>query len=579
MRERNGVDIDALEQRALEAWRDIETFDGPEDSLPGGVLPGFAERVVASESQVVPLPVPPLVVVDANVPSTPPRRRWSVSAAVGLVGAAGLAAIAIVSTPTRQGSTPVVETPSVVSAGAAMPAAVDPDAVPIPADLDDRIESYIADYGAKFGPAFKFHGAILVAREGEVAYAQGFGTADPVAAQPNTVSTRFRLGFLSEQFTAAAILQLRDRGHLDLDDPISRWLPAFPAGERITVRHLLSHRSGVPDYIDAPDFHAWKAEPHTTEEMLDRIAAMPLEFEPGTDFSLTNSGYYLLGAIIEKATGQPYGEFVRASLFRPLGMTQTGFGDAYESGEQARGNVWNPEEVLDPPDPIDMSVFGGAGGIVSSALDLVEWDRALYDGAVLSPASVEEMLTADEVGYGYGWIIDEQHDQRVAKFEGLIDGFRSAMYRFTGDRTLVVVLCNTEVVPCSVVAEDVATLAYDGKPEPRIEYAEVEIAPGTFGKYLGTYGIGDKTFDQLVKHLDPDGVSKLQTVHVMQQGERLYFDVPSYGSQWMHPMGRDQFFFKDNSRTTVSFELGEDGKAKALVVHEQAGLDLRLERK
>jgi CubicO group peptidase (beta-lactamase class C family) len=448
--------------------------------------------------------------------------------------------------------------------------------MPLPEDMARKIDRYIASYGENWGPTFQFHGAVLIARDGEVKYNRGFGVADPATGLPNGPGTRFRLGLLTEQFTAAAIMQLRDEGLLELDDAVSNYLPEFPPGNLITLEQLLDHTSGLPNYTDFPYFEVWKAEHHTTDDMLRRLGAFELEFDPGSQFEPTNSGYYVLGAIIERITGSSYGDYVTEHVLRPAGMAQSTFGDAYETGEQALGNVWNDEEVLDPPDAIDMSVFGAAGGLVSTPLDLLRWDIALHQGTVLAPASVQEMMTPNEAGYGYGWIVGRGYGQPVVSFPGAIDGFNGSMLRFTRDRTLIVVLCNTEVVPGSQIAQDLAMLVYGESPVARREYREVKIPPGIYPRYVGRYGVTAETRQQYASLVDPQRFSLLESVFVRQFGDRLYFDVPNHGLTWMHPMGHNRFFFKDHTGNTMSFEIeGDDEQASVMRLHyDNAVLEL-----
>ncbi len=590
---RSGAALDELEARALAAWLGEDAAAEGEDSLaplPGGVDAGFAERVMAAESTVLPIPV--IVAVEAE-PERPPQPhgggRWSLR-----LGAAALTAAlggAWWFGATAPGRDAIESTSAGAAAAAGELAALDvaePPRVPIPEDLEQQIADYIGDYGHHFGPTFEFHGAILVARDGKVHYARGFGSADKAGERANTPATQFRLGMLTEQFTAAAILQLRDAGMLELDDTVAQHLPGFPNGRRITIENLLDHTSGLPNYTELPSFHRWKALPHRTEEMLGRFSELPLEFQPGADFNPTNSGYFVLGAIIERVSGLAYGEYMQRYVFAPAGMTSTAFGDQYEHGTEAMGNVWNAEEQLEPPDPIDMSVFGAAGGLVSTVEDIARWDTALYRGEVLARTSVEQMLDPNRFGYGFGWLVGEAYDQRVVSFPGAIDGFNGAVMRFTGDRTLVVVLANTEVVPAGRIAQDIAMMIYGERPPPRIEYPEVQVAPGTLARYIGEYGVTDETIRVLGDSGDDSQFDPLQTVYVKQIGDRLYFDVPGHGSTWMHPMGRHRFFFKDNSGNYVTFvPRGREGadagaseseQAGALVVHF-ADAELELQRR
>jgi CubicO group peptidase (beta-lactamase class C family) len=581
-----GDDVELEE--ALAAWRSIDPFTGRDDvDIEGAVAPGFADRVLEAEARATSIPEP--VVLEAGDPLPPPANVgwWRRNpAALWLAAAAGMAAVTAVGLsilPPGDGidvAAPVItgqaayKTPEQL----ALPP-LSPDGMPgaaMPSDLGNRIQSYIAGYGSNWGPAFEFHGVVLVARDGQIEYVRGFGQADAKTGRANQAATRFRLGLLTEPFTATAILQLRDQGLLDLDDPVAKFAPEYPEGHRITIEQLLSHTSGIPNYTDFPYFHSWKDQPHTTEQMLRRFGPEPLEFEPGTGFAPTNSGYYLLGAIIERISGLAYGEYLEQHIFEPAGMHASTFGDAYETGEQAFGNVWNDEEILDPPDPIHMSVFGAAGGLVSTPLDLVRWDAALREGTLVSPQTLGEMLTPSESGYGYGWIVSEAYGQRLASFPGAIDGFNGSMLRFLDDHTLIVVLCNTEVVSGAQVANDVAMIVYGDDPPPRVEHRAIEIAPGTYPKYLGAYALTDETRAAYAHVVEAESFEQLETVFVRQIGARLYFDVPGHGMTWMHPMGHNQFFFKDHAGNTISFDLGDDGRADRLLLHfRDARFELR----
>lgn len=580
-------------ERAIDAWRELGpegTGRAPEDELEADL--GFLDRVMAAEAtrakpRAVNLPVDVPAVAGVSVPRG--RRRW---AGLGVAAAGLLAVLALgpwdspwpatdVEVPGETLDEDVVPTgPAVAGAGLEVPelAAEGTPGTPMPHDLAARIEAHIADYGRNYGPAFKFHGVVLVARAGEVIYEQGFGFADAVTRTPNTARTRFRLGLLTEPFTALAVLQLRDEGLLRLDDTVDHYLPELPRANQLTVRDLLTHRSGIPNYTDAPYFHLWKAERHDTDAMLERLGKLRLEFTPGTATAPSNSNYYLLGAIIERITGQSYGDYMEANVFTPAGMSQTGFGDAWETGEQALGNVWNEEEILEAPGPIDMSTFGAAGGLVSSPADVVAWDRALRAGTILAPQSVEEMGTPTDDGYGYGWVVTRAYGQPLLSFPGAIDGYSGSVLRFLDDETLVVVLANTEVVPGAQVAQDVAMMVYGDEPPKRNEPAEVSIAPGTYYKYVGTYGISAQTRETYADAVPAERFDLLATVHVEQEDDRLYFNVPGHARTWMHPMGRNRFFFKDHTGNKVSFELGPDKRATRMVVHYQ-GARFLLDRK
>ncbi len=579
------AELDARVAMAIEAWRELGpegSGESPEDAFDDA----FVDRVMTAEATRAQPRAVGLPVDVAGVPVRSRTSRWRWAAGAAAAGVVGLLAVGAPWSDGPQQSTPtdsaaVASSPSSrTGAGFEVPEldAEGTPGQPAPDDLGARIEAYIADYGRNYGAAFKFHGVVLVARAGEVLYSHGFGEADPEIHQPNTVDTRFRLGLLSEPFTALAVLQLRDEDLLALDDTIDQFIPDFPRGDQIRIRDLLAHRSGIPNYTDAPYFHVWKAEYHDTHAMLERLGKLQLSFAPGTDTAPSNSNYYLLGAIIEQVCGQSYEQYVAEHVFAPAGMTHSTFGDAWETGKQARGNVWNEEEVLEPPGPIDMSTFGAAGGLVSSPADLLAWDRALRGGSLLSAESLEQMATPNNDGYGFGWLVTRAYGQRLLSFPGAIDGYSGSMLRFIEDDTLVVVLANTEVVPGAQVAQDVAMILHGDAPPRRKEPAEVSIAPDTYRKYEGSYGITAQTRQDYADVVAAERFDLLDTVLVEREQDRLYFNVPGHARTWMHPMGRNRFFFKDHSGNKVSFELGSDKRASRMVVHYQ-GAKFLLDRK
>ena len=581
--------IDARFGQALDAWRELGpegTGRAPEDDF--GI--DFTDRVMkAEEARARPRVV---ALSDDDAPmavasSRPASRRWRWGLAAASI--AGLLTLGL--QPWADGGSPdspvepmasEVAEPSVAGAGDGFEVpeltAEGVPGQPLPPDFGTAIEAYIEDYGRNYGPAFKFHGTVLVARRGEVLYQRGFGLADAIEGTPNTIHTRFRLGLLTEPFTALAILQLRDQGKLGLRDTLDRFVPELPRAAHITVADLLSHRSGIPNYTDLIEFAEWKSQPSSAAVMLERIAALPLQFAPGSATAPSNSNYYLLGLIIERVSGKSYAEYMQSRVFEPAKMGDSSFGDAWDSGEQARGNVWNEGEFLEPPEPIDMSNFGAAGGLVSSPADILAWDRALNAGSLLAASSLEEMGTPSKDGYGYGWVVSRAYGQRLLSFPGAIDGYSGSVLRFQEDGTLVVVLANTEVVPGAQVAQDVAMMVHGDAPPVRNEPAEISVAPGTYARYVGTYGISAQTREALAGSVPAEGFAPFETVHVEQEDDRLYFNLPGHARTWMHPMGRHRFFFKDHSGNKVSFELDGGTQAARMTVH-YPGVQLVLDRK
>ncbi len=223
-----------------------------------------------------------------------------------------------------------------------------------------------------------FSGAVLVSKGSETLFAKGYGFANAELEVPNTTRTKFRLGSITKQFTAMAILILKDRGKLKLEDPVGKYIDDSPkAWERVTIHHLLTHTGGVPSYTDDPAYVKKMMMPETVKSMIARFRDKPLEFKPGEKFHYSNSGYFLLGAVIEKLSGKSYETFLEDAIFNPLGMRDTGY-DHAATLLAARASGYNLGDAgLRNAEYLDMAQPYSAGSLYSTVLDLALWDRAL----------------------------------------------------------------------------------------------------------------------------------------------------------------------------------------------------------
>lgn len=528
-----------LEQRALDA---LTAAEPP---------PGFADRVLAAQSRV-----------DATRTSPPIGRLFAAAGvrvaalvlAAAAVAGAGFAALKWMSEgtgPEQHGASAIEP----ASAPQAPPSLDMPDVAPgvdLPADLADRVDRYLAGYGRNYGEAFKFHGIVVVLKDGAVAFSRAYGLADRAAATAIGPDTRFKIGSLTQTFTAAAVLQLRDRGLVDLDAPVRKYLPDYPgdAGARATVRQLLSHTSGIPSYTDAKIFTVGIKGPVAPPIVLSLFAELPLEFAPGTDFDLSNSGYYLLGLIIERVSGQPYSDYLRDHVLAPAGMTNSAIGADVDTV----GYAFSETEVLIPAEQRHPSAYGAAGALVSTAADLAAWDRALRTpGLVLSQASLDDMTHEVRDDYGLGWFLRRERGQTLAFYPGGVEGYNATIARFLGDRVTVFALANTEAVDTRAVVYDVARLAYGEAVDPPAEHLEVAFSPAQTERFVGTYVLSEQTRAQLRPLVGDDQLDALAEVQIRDQRGILMMEVPDHGAKWMHSLGGDRFFFKDFAGTTAEF--------------------------
>jgi len=317
-------------------------------------------------------------------------------------------------------------------------------------DKAGKIDQLISLYH-KYG---QFNGSALVADNGKIIYKKGFGLANMEWNIPNASDTKFRLGSITKQFTATLILQLVEQGKIKLDGKITDYLPDYrqDTGAKITIHNLLSHTSGIPSYTSLPGFFQnVSRNPFAVDDFTKKYASGDLEFEPGTKFVYSNSGYFLLGAIIEKVTGKPYEQVLRENIFEPVGMKNTGY-DHYGTiiGNRATGYTKTPRGYETAP-YLDMSIPFAAGSLYSTVEDLYLWDQALYGEKILSAKSKGLMFKPNLNNYGYGFVITKatlapptKLTIPVIQHNGGINGFNTVIVRMVNEKRLIVLLDNTE---------------------------------------------------------------------------------------------------------------------------------------
>ena len=329
-----------------------------------------------------------------------------------------------------------------------------------------------------------FTGVVLVARNGEVLLSQGYGLADRDKNLPNTPQTKYRLGSITKQFTAMAILMLQAQNKLKVQDPVCRYIPECPAmWQDITIHHLLTHTSGIPDFTDFPDYETTQATPSSPLQTIARFKNWPLDFKPGEKWSYSNSGYIVLGYIIEQASGQSYETFLQQNIFGPVQMKNTGYD--HNDGSLATGYTgfydhWEKAAYT------DMTIPYAAAGLYSTIEDLYRWDQVLYREQLISQDLLNLMFTAQartpisSLGYGYGWFVGKMNNHQVVSHgDGIlnsaaesrsytsnsgngpkgnndIEGFATEIRRYTDDRVTIIILSNRDTTNVGTVSDQIA---------------------------------------------------------------------------------------------------------------------------
>lgn len=318
----------------------------------------------------------------------------------------------------------------------------------------------------------QFNGSVLVADNGKVIFKKGFGLANMEWNIPNATDTKFRLGSITKQFTATLILQLVEQGKIKLDGKLIDYLPDYrkDTGTKVTIHNLLSHTSGIPSYTSLPGFFQnVSRNPFTVDDFIKKYASGDLEFEPGTKFVYDNSGYFLLGAIIEKVTGKPYEQVLKENIFDPVGMKNSGY-DHWNTiiSKRATGYTQTARGYETAP-YLDMSIPYAAGSLYSTVEDLYLWDQALYGDKILSAKSKELMFTPNLSNYGYGFVMTKatlapptKLVVPVIQHSGGINGFNTLLVRMVNEKRLIVLLDNAEHGQyLNKIVEGIMSVLYD----------------------------------------------------------------------------------------------------------------------
>lgn len=322
--------------------------------------------------------------------------------------------------------------------------------------LPDRIAGVVEAAGIS--------GSVMVSVAGKVVFASGYGMANLEHAVPNTPQTKFRIGSITKQFTAMGVMILRDRGALDVSDSVGEHVEGLPESWRgLSLHQLLTHTSGIMHSWALPEFSETMAVPTTLDATLQRFFDQPLLFDPGSDFTYSGVGYFLLAKVIEEVSGTPYAEFLSREIFVPLGMADSGAdtqeavidhrASGYERGED--GQVRNAPAIY-------MPVLTGGGNLYSTVGDLTKWDRALAAGRLLSAEGYEALYRPELNNYAYGWQVSETPDgHRILSHSGGVPGFAALNVRIPSVEVDIVILTNLTPGRIGLVGNQIASIVLE----------------------------------------------------------------------------------------------------------------------
>ncbi len=326
---------------------------------------------------------------------------------------------------------------------------------PLAQRLDHLAEAAAARQG--------FMGAVLVVRDGATLLDRAYGSASLELDVPNTPAMRFRIGSITKQFTAAAILLLEERGKLRLSDPVARHVPEAPeTWAKITLYQLLTHTSGIHNITRLPEFRTWKMLPQTPLEAIQRLRDLPLDFAPGEKHAYSNSNYLVLGLVIERASGERYAAFLHNNVLGPLGLRDTDVDRNVDIVPRRAAGYTRFLGTFFNASYTDMSVPYAAGAMYSTTHDLRRWIERLLAGQLLSPASVERMITPEQDGYALGLrVVVGEDGRQVISHGGSIAGFSAFLAHYPEEKTTIVVLANITGAVSGRLARQLANILFD----------------------------------------------------------------------------------------------------------------------
>jgi CubicO group peptidase (beta-lactamase class C family) len=436
-------------------------------------------------------------------------------------------------------------------------------------DLKDRIDKYIH---AKTD-CYNFSGAVLVARNDSIILQKGYGIADREWNVANTADTKFRIASNTKQFTAAAILQLEEQGKLGLDDKLSKYFSGFPYGDTVTIHMLLTHSSGIQDYYELDQFRNIQPLSISKDSMVSLMKRQLFYFLPGKDIGYSNTGYFLLGLIIEKCSEMSYEKYLTNHIFKIAGMENTGI-DRYDTilHHRAKGYLDSSNGTVNAFDEnYRTGTLFAVGSIYSTVEDMYRFEKALDGHSILNEASKKKMFT--QYGYGiaeekkkedpantfpenmdpywyhegYGVQIDTFYNHKLYFTRGYTLGFKSTVYHFVDDKVCIVVLQNNEEVP-DAVAEPVSAMVF-GKDLPMpYKHERAKMDPGLFKKYAGSWVGKIYNYDMTFTIFTRDG-----KLYRGIEGHPDIEIIPESGNKFFYSDGQDkQFEFISNDKGEVT---------------------------
>lgn len=396
--------------------------------------------------------------------------------------------------------------------------------------------------------------ATLISKNGKVIYKKGFGKAAVelnVAAAPNSV---FRIGSITKQFTAVAILQLYEQGVLDLNDEIQKYIPDFPLQtKKITIENLLTHTSGIPNLTEIKGLEI-KQRPYTVEELIDLFKDKPADFQAGDKYSYTNSGYILLGYIIGKLSGKQYADYIQSNIFEKAGMTNS----YYDNSSRIIKNRAHGYDLDTAYNLINASFLNttfpySAGGLLMTVEDYFKWHQAVWTNKLIKKETLQKAFTPFKLNdgsftrYGYGWAFGNLSGSETIEHGGFINGFSCKELYLPKEDILVVVFSNNTFLDIKAIADQAAAMVADKK-----QFKEISVSSETKRKYIGTYKFS---------HDDPT------TIKIYEDKGQLFLKDSNSPTAWqMHFTAENEFICYEVYPNSHIFSKSKTGDIDFLII-------------
>ena len=415
--------------------------------------------------------------------------------------------------------------------------------------------------------ADNFHGSVLVGKDGSILIDKGYGKADSEQNIKNAPQTEFPIGSMTKQFTAMAIMQLVEKGLVNENDPLSKYITDFPKGDTITIKNLLTHTSGIQNCTNFPEFWSMKLDSFKDiNNVINLFKNKPLEFKPGTDFDYTNSGYILLGYIVTKVSGMNYIDYLQKNIFDPLNMESTGLG--YNGADKMYTSTGYSGYLDQFPTSDEITLNGsyGAGALYSTTEDLYKWDRALYTEKLVKQSTLKKIFTnyiqMDKNGpyYGYGWMLTDGKYGREIYHGGNVLGFTSNIARYPDKDLTIIILTNVGYYNVNSLNDTLANICMGGSYELPSAKRVVKVDSNTLDKYVGNYIL-------------QGGLN----ISITSNGGHLYYEQNNSKIKYeLFPESQNKFFFKV-SNVEIKFNVNAKDQTTGLELY-QLGKDIHIDK-